>query len=134
MWGMGFKQELCKIIFIYYLRENWDDYYCESFKNIFLCVLEIGDFVFGCMYCGFMLVLYNDLLYDMIGCVNIVICFNECLQKMIVVCFMFCLFGDMYDLWKFMVMFLWNDKLIIFFKVYVVCEEQYMIVMLEVWL
>lgn len=130
-WGMGPKQELCKTILIYYPRENWDDHHCESFKNIPLCALEIGDSVFGCTYRGFMLALHNDPLYDMTGCDNTATCSNECLQKTIAARSTPCLSGDMYDLWKLMAMSLRNDKLITLFKALVVCEEQYMTAMLE---
>lgn len=130
-WGMGSKQELCKTILIYYPRENWDDHHCESFKNIPLCALEIGDSVFGCTYRGFMLALHNDPLYDMTGCDNTATCSNECLQKTIAARSTSCLSGDMYDLWKLMAMSLRNDKLITLFKALVVCEEEYMTAMLE---
>ncbi|XP_062594442.1 MOXD1 homolog 1-like [Saccostrea cucullata] len=124
-WGMGPNQELCKTILIFYPKENWDDHHCESFKNIPLCALEIGDSVFGCTYGGFMTALNSNPLYDLTKCSILSTCTDECLQRVTAVRGTPCLSGDMYELWKLMARSLRNNKLITLFKALVTCEERY---------
>lgn len=131
-WGMGPNQEICKTILIYYPKENWHDHHCESFKNIPLCALEIGDAVFGCTYRGFMLALTNDPgLYDLSNCAQSASCSDECLQKTKAARSSACLSGDMYDLWKLMAKSLRDPKLITLYKALVICEERYTSSMFE---
>lgn len=124
-WGMGPNQELCKTILIYYPKENWDDHHCESFKNIPLCALEIGESVFGCTYTGFMKALVSNPLYDMAKCAQSATCTDKCLQQTRAARGTHCLSGDMYELWKLMARSLKNENLVTLYKALVTCEERY---------